>query len=415
MAPDPIPCRNALCRALLLGLLLQAGAPARADEAALAEAPRLRLNGFGTLGLTRSSAPGAEFVRDLTQPRGVSDGRWSGRVDSVLGLQASWRASNQVEAVVQAVSRYRYDQRYTPQLSLAFLKYDATPSLSLRAGRIGTEFFMFANSRLVGYSYLPVRPSADYFTSLPFHHVDGADGSYTFPLGSGLGKLQLFAGRMHDRLPLGERQWQMGGSSMYGGHLGYQQGPWTLRAGYGHLRMGQNLPIDDLLAGLRATGVPSAAAAANALTTAGQDGQFYSLGALYEAGPWQVQAMISRIRQNSQAFQNSRAGSLLAGYRIGQWTPYGGYSWQQSDPRGLTTGLPPNPLNDAVAAVLADSHSHQHTTTLGLRWDFHQQMDLKLQFDAVRGSAASIFPTRHDTAAWNGRTNVLSVALDFAF
>ncbi|BBN87217.1 hypothetical protein [Azospira sp. I09] len=201
--PDPgpmlAPGPSAACLAALLGALLCLPLPAAADAAdSLENEPaRLHLRGFGTLGLTRSSADGADFVRDLSQPRGTSGGNWSSRVDSVLGLQANWQATDQLEAVVQGVTRYRYDQTYQPELTWAYLKYDPTPSLSLRAGRLGTNFFMLADSRLVGYSYLAVRPSVDYFTSLPFSHVDGVDGSFTFPLGPGLGKVQAFSGRMH--------------------------------------------------------------------------------------------------------------------------------------------------------------------------------------------------------------------------
>lgn len=419
--PDPgpmlAPGPSAARLAALLGALLCLPLAAAADAAdSLENEPaRLHLRGFGTLGLTRSSADGADFVRDLSQPRGTSGGNWSSRVDSVLGLQANWQATDQLEAVVQGVTRYRYDQTYQPELTWAYLKYDPTPSLSLRAGRLGTNFFMLADSRLVGYSYLAVRPSVDYFTSLPFSHVDGVDGSFTFPLGPGLGKVQAFSGRMHGSLALGDQQWQMGGSSMYGGHLDYLQGPWTLRAGYAHLRFGQNLPIDPVVNGLRASGVPSAAAAADALGTQDKDSEFYSLGALYESGPLQAQLMLNRIRQQSAAFQDSRAGTLLAGYRIGQFTPYAGYSWQKSTPKSLTTGLPPGLLNAAVSSILADSRSHQHTVTLGLRWDFRTNMDLKLQYDAVRGSSDSIFPTRRDTPGWNGRTDVISIVTDFIF
>ena len=53
--------------------------------------------------------------------------------------------------------------------------------------------------------------------------------------------------------------------------------------------------------------------------------------------------------------------------------------------------------------------------TLGLRWDFRTNMDLKLQYDAVRGSSDSILPTRRDTPGWNGRTDVISIVTDFIF
>jgi hypothetical protein len=58
----------------------------------------------------------------------------------------------------------------------------------------------------------------------------------------------------------------------------------------------------------------------------------------------------------------------------------------------------------------------QHTITLGTRWDFRQNLALKAQLDFVRGSRNSLMTFRgSDDVVWNGRMNVLSVALDFAF
>ena len=49
---------------------------------------RLVIKGFGTLGLARSDSDTAEFVRDLSQPRGLTKD-WSSKIDSLVGLQAN--------------------------------------------------------------------------------------------------------------------------------------------------------------------------------------------------------------------------------------------------------------------------------------------------------------------------------------
>ena len=70
------------------------------------------------------------------------------------GVQANWQASPEVELVTQVVSRYRYDESRSPEVMWAFAKWEPDPRLALRAGRIGADFMMMADSRLVGYSYL---------------------------------------------------------------------------------------------------------------------------------------------------------------------------------------------------------------------------------------------------------------------
>ena len=61
------------------------------------------------------------------------------------------------------------------------------------------------------------------------------------------------------------------------------------------------------------------------------------------------------------------------------------------------------------------STSDQQTYTLGMRWDVRQNMALKMQWDAIRGKPDSRFPFATSKPGWNGRTNVMSLSLDFVF
>ena len=88
--------------------ILQIALPAMAESESA-----FSLQGFGTLGIARTTTDNVEFVRDLSQPRGIGK-EWSGLVDSVLGLQGAWHINPQMVAVVQATSRYRYDQTFLP-------------------------------------------------------------------------------------------------------------------------------------------------------------------------------------------------------------------------------------------------------------------------------------------------------------
>lgn len=402
---------------LAAGLIAGATPTVAEESAPLAEEP-FRLSGFATLGATRSSSRQAGYVRDLSQPDG-SAGQWTGKIDSLVGLQANWRLTPHLEAVAQGISRYHYGHSYNPELMWAYLNYEPNAYFNLRAGRLGTDFYLFADSRLVGYSYLTVRPNADYFVGLPFSHMDGADATVTLPVGPALIRAKVFSGRLDEKLSLADRTWSLSGSRLWGGHVALLHGPWLVRLGRSYLRFSHDLPIAPLTDALAATGQPEARAAGQALGMAGKTTTFDSLGVVYDQGPLQFQLMLSRASQNSAAFQSWRAGYLQAGYRVGAFTPYAGYSRIRSTPRPLSTGLPNvpplNQINAGVRAVQNDGYAHQSTASLGVRWDFRENMDLKLQFDAIRGQAASIFPYRDEKPGWNGRTNVLSLTYDLVF
>lgn len=363
------------------------------------------LQGFGTLGVARTTSNEAEFVRDLSQPRGARQ-NWNPRVDSILGVQGNWRINSQLEAVVQAVSRYRYDRTFTPEVSWAYLKYEPKPNLNIRVGRLGTEYFMMADSRLVGYSFLTVRPPGDFFWSLPFYNIDGADAALTLPVGDHLLRGKLFYGVSNGSIALADKQWNLDGSVMAGGYVDYQAGAWLFRVSYANLRFKHDLPINDVLQAYLPESL--ATQAAKYLATGNTRSHYYSLGAIYDSGPWQLQLMLNHCDQGSQAFESSDAGYILAGYRIASVTPFLGYSWASSESRG-------NALNPVVASIMADAHVDQKTTIVGARWDLLRNIALKAQWDGIRGESTSIFPYRRESAGWSGKMDVFSLTMDFVF
>ena len=364
------------------------------------------LQGFGTLGMARTTSDEVEFVRDLSQPSGIRKD-WDGRVDSVLGLQATWQISPQLSAVVQGMAKYRHDRSYNPEIAWAYLNYEPTPRISLRLGRLGTEFFMMADSRWVGYSYLTVRPPGDYFWYLPFYSIHGGDLAYTHAVGDGMVRLKGFYGLSNGHIPLADQQWEIKGSPMTGVSVEYQLAAWQVRGSYANIRFKHDLPIARELQAYS----PDPLASASLLSTRDRRTDFYSLGVVYDQGPWQIQFMLNRIEQGNLALENSEGGYALAGYRVGTLTPYLGYSWVRSERRETTA-------RQAIEArIMADSHAHQKTGIIGMRWNVARNMALKAQWDAIRGDAASIFPYRHEPASgrWSGKMDVYSVTFDFIF
>jgi hypothetical protein len=362
-------------------------------------------------------------VRDLSQPRGITD-QWSGRIDSVLGVQANWQATPEFELVGQGVSRYQYDESRTPEVMWAFAKWEPDPRLALRVGRLGADFLMAADSRLVGYSYLPVRPSVDFFGPLFFSSFEGVDASITLPVGGGLVRAKAYAGNTIEKNSSANLVWDSSQSALSGVVFDYFTGPWQLRASAAQIRLSNDLPFGPLPGGLRAygqaLGIPSALAAADAIAVGGTTSRFTSVGAVYDDGPLQVQGMLNAIHHETGAFQNSTAGYLLAGYRLGAVTPFAGVSWWQSSIKALSTGLPNDSaelikLNNGFDLVMRDSGSEQTTYTLGLRWDIQPKVALKAQWDAVRGTARSLFPYRGEQPGWDGTTDLFSLTLDFVF
>lgn len=408
-------CNSSLPLAKFVFMLALAvnAAPAAATGV---DADPLSFHAFGTLGIARTSNDQADFIRDRSQPNG-SNGNPSARNDSIVGVQVNYRPDERFDVVVQGVSHYRYDGTFSPELTWAFLKVSPTPELALRFGRIGTEFFMLADSRMVGYSYLTVRPPVDFFGTLPFNYVDGVDGRYTRSTDWGLLSLSAYGGVLREKVPAGGGVWDLGYSRMSGVSLELQKGPWQGRASFSRLRFDNDGPMAPILSFMN-TRDAAAIAAADALKTAGSEGVYRSIGVTYDDGNWQASAAWNSTHRSSALYEDSRSGYLLVGRHLGGFTPYAGYSWTHSTPKSLAPSLPDpylGPLNAAIVGYMKNSHQDQYTLTLGGRWDFQRNMDIKAQVDLVRGTPDSYFLVQQPTSAWNGRSTVMSVALDFFF
>jgi hypothetical protein len=394
--------------ARLLALFLLSPLACMGEPTPAAPAQDVRLSGFATLGLTHADAGGAQYLRDLSQPDGVRSGS-SFKTDSMLGLQANMRLNEGSEAVVQAVSRYRYDGSFRPELTWAFLKHEVTDTLTARIGRLGTEFYMLADTRLVGYANLTLRPPPDYYGVLVISHFDGLDASSTRKLGGALLRAKLFAGHASENTPFPKGlSWNLNGSLLLGGHLDYLLGPWQLRLGHTQIRFKNEQPLN-AVAGFDVLGAVPELAVKDSWT------RHDSIGLVYDKGPLQLQAMASRIRYDSAFYQPARSLFAIGAWRHGELTSYLGYSRVLSDPVTLTTPMSA-PLRGLVSFLTAGSHSDHHTIMLGSRWDLRPNLALKAELDAIRGAPDSVFLFRsNNPPGWRGNMTVFSVALDAIF
>jgi len=385
------------------------------DETGTPESPLVSLHGFGTLGLTRTDTDSAQFVRDLSQPNGAGT-QWTSKVDSLLGLQANVQFSPSTEGVVQVVSRYHADSSYRPELTWAFLRHDFSSDISVRAGRLGTEFYTQGDSRQVGYANISVRPTPDFYGSLVFSYIDGVDVSATVPVASGLLRGKLFWGQSPEKTPYAPGiLWDLRGTDLVGGYLDYSVGPWQVRLSHVQSRFDHEMPVDALL---RSIGDPlqgvSYLSLVPQMAMADSRTSFDSLGLVYDQGPLNVQLMLNQIKHNSAAYADTKAAYVQAAYRMGAVTPYLGVSRSFSDRETLPSSAVPG-VNEVTALLVSQSITDQTTYTLGARWNLQKNLALKAQVDWVHGEPASKFPFKTIQTDWDGRMTVFSLALDFVF
>lgn len=403
-------------------LVAIASVAARADDDKFSSS-MFSFSGFGTVGVVHSSEDQADFVSGIFKPDGPGHSRaWSADVDSRLGAQLTAQFTPELSAVLQVVAQQQYDNTYTPYAEWANIKYAFSPDFSIRAGRIVLPVFLFSDTFNVGYAYPWARPPIELYRILPASSMNGVDVSYRMHFGDWTHLVRAQTG------------WEDKSLSHNGGKTKARRS-WGVTDTIDYDRLTVQVSYNE--AHLTATGLHSLfngfrqfGAQGNALADQydlyDKLDRTISAGFNYDPGDWFTIGEWGRFDSHS-ALGGNTAWYLSSGYRMGKFTPYLSYSRiridkNTSDPGLDVSTLPPfliGPaigLNAALNGILASSPGQQ-TISVGVRWDFMKDLDLKAQFDHSRLDSGSpgLLVNQQPGFQPGGSFNVFSATLDFVF
>lgn len=386
LSPTRLPGRPSLLRCLgaaLLVLTSPAGLAGDAPTDAGAVLERLRLSGFGTAGWSWSSARDADYV-GTQQPDGPGrTGETSGSLDSNFGLQLDARLGDTVSASLQVLSEYRPEGDWTPQLSVASLRWTPAPALAIRAGRFQSSTFLATDYRYVRFANIWLRPPREVYGVQPTNRLDGADLSWQRPLGEGRLLLRGGAGEVVS----GAVATESGKSDeiRYRGaflRAEWEGGPWLVSGSVTHNRVSfaPSGPVGRALDSLAALD-PEAAAAA---VVDERPNTALALGVAYDSPTWVLQAEWARAWNKSILIDRSGAYAL-AGHRFGRLLPYLMAAERWTHGQKIHSAVP---AAEALLRLLyANQHSDQRSLTLGLNIELRERLMLKLGHEWIAPTA----------------------------
>jgi hypothetical protein len=410
---EPLP------RIFTLAALIAAGSLPRVCNSQELGASRITLRGFGTLAVTTQDTDGIEFRRNVGQPRGVAGSRFELSTDSIAGAQIDVKVTPDFDVMAQAVTRLRADGSYSLGLTQGFVRYSPDDSLQLRAGRLGYDIYLLAESRQVGYSYLSLRPAPEFYGQLTNDKIDGADIAYTRRAGRGLVRARLFGGGAGGETAFVDGSYSDTDGNIFGACLDYLYQGWTARVAVLRFEYDADPRMAPLISGLSSTGVPESVDIADDLDHRVLSSQGMQLGVAYDDGPLQAQVLYGLVKSGSVAGPGFQNLYVLAGYRVRQFTPYASYAASRDRDPPRSTGLPAlpmvAPLNDGIAGMQSSVRTTQHTASIGVRFDFSSHFDLKFQIDRVSRRDAAVVFDRRTQAGGPVDFTVAAVALDFVF
>ncbi len=401
-------------RALLVaagsGMLLGAGA---------AVAVEAHFGGFGTAGLVCSGYDKADYVIN-DQPKGAGRTRTcDAGVDSLFGVQLDLELGEPLEFGLQIVADRNADRSYTPEITVAQLRWRVSENLRVRVGRMPMPSFLHAEDRLVHYAQPWARTPLEVYNLLPVVSTDGVDLIYRGHVGDWQTEWQGgLAGVAFDS-PKSNAEYTYPIDAEYAYlALSLQSGGTLFKLGYQLSRLSIAQP--DLLRLLQALRAFGADALADDLAVDDSLSTLVTIGARHEWNDWLLIAE-GAFRTLDGFYRDQFGAYLTLGRRVGPWMPYATLArrWTrgpESDPR-----TPPL-LRPAVDDLLASSRLDGTTLSLGLSRQLGDQAVLKLQADWVVPDAHSFGPYTNAAYGVGGPDYidpeavwVVSLGLDFVF
>jgi len=374
-----------------------------------ADEGQVRISGFGSLVATHASTNRADFA-----PASMSNGPghtrdWDLNRDSRLGVQLDARLSERLSAVVQAITYKRYDDSMRPEVSLAHVKFAPDNAWTFRLGRMAMPFYLVSDFRRVGYATPWLRPPQEFY-GLDFTSYDGAEATWSEPVGDWILTASGYMGNGESKLADGS----VGKAHhMRGGYVSAEWGDHLWRASYVAAEMTVDSPADALFDAYRQFGAGQVARQykpRDAYTS------FTSIGYQWTPGDWLVMAEYGVVSNENTIFTAFTSAYVTVGYSFGNVRPYLTLARRKArlaDP--VDSGIAP--LDSALNGALAASDNSQSTTSLGVRWDFHANAALKVQYDHVDLAGDSRGGLQNVQAGFRPGSNydVLAVGVDFVF
>ena len=406
--------------ALTFSLTMLACAMAQADDTAAA--PSWTFGGYGTLGFVHSNDSQSDFTANVLNPGNAgASHEWSATVDSRLGMQLGLNLNSRWSAVLQVVSERTLQSGYAPMVEWANIKYQATPDLNLRVGRIALPLFLAGDYRKAGYALPWVRPPVELYGAIPISNSDGVDASYRWSAAGVHNITQFFFGRTDIAVT---PQAHATARAMTGLSNTTTSGALTVRASAMTTELTVNL-ARELFAGLSQFG-PQGVALAARYDVDAKRADVVTLGASYDPGAWFLMGEVGRMNARSY-LGDKTAAYLSAGYRYGDLTPYAGYAMSRSRTPARIDGLDLRGLPPQMAAAGAQLNAglnqmlatipHQRSINAGLRWDVRANYALKLQYDRLtplRGSNGTFINVQPGFQSGHP-ISVVSASVDFVF
>lgn len=316
--------------------------------------------------------------------------------NNLLGLQVTGTVSEKVTATAQLIARSADD--YQVNSEWAYLTWQASDTVKVRAGRLRIPLYMYSDFIDVGYSYAWVTPPPEVYFS-PFNNVDGVDIYVSNTLGIFDATLQAYVGSFTDDFVQDgvvtntKARNQIGVSGTIGKDW------WTLRAAHHQSELtldlsgvvlGPQLTLGGLAQYLTVIGFPENT---QRLLAEEDDVTFTEIGINMDTGRFVAAAEYIEFDPGESMLSKNIRQYVMVGVRTGEWLFHVTASEAKDEVSRPEQGLPagqPDPLFGNTSVIIGTLQAvaraqvvEREVMSLGTRWDVTTGTAIKFQYDDV--------------------------------
>lgn len=380
-----------------------------------------KINGFGTVGLTKSSDKELGF-REMVSQKGVFDENDWGQ-NSDLGIQANYYATDKLDFGIQLLAKQRNENSLDKTISWAYLNYKISPKIDIKLGRVGVDTFMMSDYRHVGFTHLWTHLPTEFYGAHPVNAVDGIDLVFKQSLYDGLFRAKVWLGQAkYDFYSTDLSEVEL--NQLFGTTVTWENDTWNFRLTYSQtkakIKNNTIKPLEQALQQASLAGWPEATNYSD-LTIDNKMIRYYAAGVSYDSADWLIQSEMGLIDADSLLTSGTVSGYLSIGRKLGSVTPFIVGAWTKALEDRLIMPAPTLgayiPLQQISQYVFDQFYTAQHTFSIGARWDVQPKVALKAQWDKtwIDAYGGLTLDRPNGAIAEKRQLDTFSITIDFLF
>ncbi|MDP2560673.1 porin [Psychrobium sp. 1_MG-2023] len=357
----------------------------------LAQNQNIKFSGFGTLGVIYSDSDLYGYRKDVGSQDGAFSGSLDFKTDSLLGLQVDAAISDDIDFIGQTILKEVTKPSFDRFLTLAFIRYQASPQWTFRIGRTAPDLFLLTEFRDVDFAYTWATPPNEVYGIIPYRSIDGADVTYTHRLNNGTLKTKLFTGMADAEISSKSVTETIKIKDVLGLSLSYDKFNWALNANFSQVTFANeansNKAIATQVALMPEFIWPNSIATSEELLIKGAKSNYASVSGRYDWDNWRFTAEFSRIDAKVKLIPT--ISSMYAGltYQHDEHSFFMLYSSTSSNAFDISDDNVNIALIPELYMAFTDAvnfyASNQDTSSIGWRWNLSNNIASTLQFNVT--------------------------------